>query len=113
MAFRFPNLFRNLFAEGAFNAAFVPLFAKRLEAHGPGNAKAFAEDVMSVLFAWLLLFVAVAMIAMPVVIYAIAWGFADDPQKLDLSVSPGACRVPVFAVHVAGRPVERCAQQHP
>ena len=35
VAFRFPNLFRNLFAEGAFNSAFVPMFAKRLEGHGP------------------------------------------------------------------------------
>ncbi|MDP9137021.1 MAG: murein biosynthesis integral membrane protein MurJ [Pseudomonadota bacterium] len=91
VAFRFPNLFRNLFAEGAFNSAFVPLFAKRLEAHGPANAQAFAEDVMSVLFAWVLLFVAVAVLAMPLLIYAIAWGFAGDQEKLDLSV--GLARV--------------------
>ena len=81
VAFRFPNLFRNLFAEGAFNSAFVPMFAKRLEGHGRENAQAFAEDVMSVLFAWVLLFVAVAIIAMPLLMYAIAWGFADDPAE--------------------------------
>ncbi len=39
VAFRFPNLFRSLFAEGAFNSAFVPLFAKHLEAEGPSLQK--------------------------------------------------------------------------
>jgi putative peptidoglycan lipid II flippase len=87
VAFRFPNLFRNLFAEGAFSSAFVPLFAKRLEGSGPASAQAFAEETISVLFAWMLLFVGVAILAMPVFIYAIAWGFAGDPQKFSLSVS--------------------------
>lgn len=87
VAFRFPNLFRTLFAEGAFNSAFVPLFAKRLEADGKENARKFAEDVLSVLFTWLLLFTVAAIIAMPVVIYAIASGFAKDPEKFNLSVS--------------------------
>ena len=45
-AFRFPNLFRRLFAEGAFNAAFVPLFAKRLE-ESEGSARQFANEVLS------------------------------------------------------------------
>jgi putative peptidoglycan lipid II flippase len=87
VAFRFPNLFRNLFAEGAFNSAFVPLFAKRLEGEGMVSAHRFAEEVMSVLFAWMLAFVALAVIAMPAFIYVIAWGFASDPEKLGLSVS--------------------------
>ena len=55
VAFRFPNLFRRLFAEGAFNAAFVPLFAKRLESKGRGAARAFAEDALSVLLTALLI----------------------------------------------------------
>jgi putative peptidoglycan lipid II flippase len=87
VAFRFPNLFRALFAEGAFNSAFVPLFAKRLEIEGSESARAFAEEVLSVLLTWLLVFTLLAMIAMPVVIYAIAWGFAGDPQKFSLSVA--------------------------
>jgi putative peptidoglycan lipid II flippase len=87
VAFRFPNLFRTLFAEGAFNSAFVPLFAKRLEADGAESAGRFAEDVMSVLFSWLLAFTALAIIAMPLFIFLIASGFAADPQKFDLSVS--------------------------
>ena len=54
-AFRFPNLFRRLFAEGAFNAAFVPLFAKEIEANGIEGAKRFSEEVFGVLFSVLLL----------------------------------------------------------
>ena len=49
-AFQFPNTFRRLFAEGAFNAAFVPLFAKEIEAGGIDGAKRFSEEVFGVLF---------------------------------------------------------------
>ena len=48
-AFRFPNLFRRLFAEGAFNAAFIPLFARTLEGEGDEAARKFAEDVLAAL----------------------------------------------------------------
>ena len=86
VAQRFPNLFRTLFAEGAFNNAFVPLFAKRIEGEGEANARAFAIEVFSVLLSWLLLFSAIAMIAMPLVIYIIAPGFSGDDAKFDLAV---------------------------
>src|SRR6185295_11180970 len=86
VAFRFPNLFRTLFAEGAFNSAFVPMFARRLEAGGAQAAKTFAEDVYAVMFAWLLIFTALAEMAMPLLMYGIAPGFADEPEKFDLSV---------------------------
>ena len=56
VAQRFPNLFRALFAEGAFNTAFVPLFAKQIEGDGEAKARAFAVEVFSVLLAWLMLF---------------------------------------------------------
>ena len=78
VAMRFPNLFRQMFAEGAFNAAFVPMFAGRLEQQGPAPAKAFAERVMSVLLFWLLLFTIAAQFAMPWLMWIIAlrlWGF--------------------------------------
>ncbi len=86
VAFRFPNLFRRLFAEGAFNAAFVPLFAKRLQGEGKAEASRFAEEAMAVLIFALLIVTALAEIAMPWFIYAIAWGFADTPEKFDLAV---------------------------
>ena len=47
VAFRFPNLFRRLFGEGAFNSAFVPLFAERLEGEGREAARAFAEEALA------------------------------------------------------------------
>ena len=53
--FRFPNLFRRLFAEGAFNIAFVPLFSKELEGQGEDAARKFAQQVFAVLASWLLL----------------------------------------------------------
>jgi putative peptidoglycan lipid II flippase len=63
VAFRMPNLFRRLFAEGAFNSAFVPLFAKRLETEGSDAARTFAEEAMAGLFTVLLLVTAIAQIA--------------------------------------------------
>ncbi len=86
VAQRFPNLFRALFAEGAFNNAFVPLFAKRIEGEGEEAARRLAVEVFSVLLAWLLLFSAVAMMAMPLVIYLIAPGFSGTGEKFDLAV---------------------------
>ena len=86
VAFRFPNLFRRIFAEGAFNSAFVPLFAKRLEGEGIEKARLFAEEALSMLVFTLLLLLAIAEITMPWLIYIIAPGFADTPEKLDLSI---------------------------
>jgi putative peptidoglycan lipid II flippase len=86
-AFRFPNLFRRLFAEGAFNTAFIPLFAKELEGGGEQAARRFAEDVLSVLIAWLLVISAIAILFMPLLVGTIiAPAFADTPEKFDLTV---------------------------
>ena len=85
VAFRFPNLFRRLFAEGAFNAAFVPLFARRLEGEGQPAAVRFAEEVMAALLSFLLLLSAIAMLAMPWIVYGLAPGFADNPDKINLT----------------------------
>ncbi|HEX9770635.1 MAG TPA: murein biosynthesis integral membrane protein MurJ [Kiloniellales bacterium] len=86
VAFRLPNLFRRVFAEGAFNAAFVPLFAGRLEAGGETAAKAFAEQALAVLLTSLLALTAAAMAAMPWIIYLLAPGFAADSDKFQLTV---------------------------
>ena len=87
VAQRFPNLFRALFAEGAFNNAFVPLFAKRVEAEGRENARGFATEVLSVLLVWLLAFCAFAMIAMPLIMIVLAPGFDRAGPKYDLAVT--------------------------
>ena len=74
-AFQFPNTFRRLFAEGAFNAAFVPLFAKEIEAHGTDGAKRFSE-VFGVLFTALLALTIAMELAMPLIVrYLVAPGF--------------------------------------
>ncbi len=86
VAFRFPNLFRRFFAEGAFNAAFVPLFSEDLKNNGNASAKAFAAEALSLLTFVLLTFTALAQIFMPWVIHVIAPGFSDDPEKFDLAV---------------------------
>ncbi|MFD1744755.1 murein biosynthesis integral membrane protein MurJ [Rhizobium helianthi] len=86
-AFRFPNLFRRLFAEGAFNAAFVPLFSKEIEAHGVEGAKRFSEEVFGVLFSALLVITIGMQLSMPLLVrWIIAPGFADDPEKTAITV---------------------------
>jgi putative peptidoglycan lipid II flippase len=86
VAFRFPNLFRRLFGEGAFNSAFVPLFARRLEGEGPSAAREFAEEAMAGLVFVLLLVSALCMLTMPWLMYGLAPGFAANPEKFDLAV---------------------------
>jgi putative peptidoglycan lipid II flippase len=86
-AFAFPNLFRRLFAEGAFNSAFVPKFASAIESGGMAQARTFAEQVLAVLFTVLLALSALAMFFMvPVVSTVVAPAFADTPDKFNLTV---------------------------
>jgi putative peptidoglycan lipid II flippase len=86
VAQRLPNLFRSLFAEGAFSAAFVPLFAGTMAEHGKDAARIFAEDALAVLLAALLAFVLLGEIFMPAVMEVIAPGFSEDPGKFKLAV---------------------------
>ena len=86
VAFRLPNLFRSLFAEGAFSMAFVPLFAGRLEAEGPAAARAFAERALAVLLWSLMAFTVLVMATMPLVMQALAPGFVGDAERFDLAV---------------------------
>lgn len=85
-AFRLPNMFRRLFAEGAFQAAFIPLFQGHHVNDGHEAAKEFAENVL----AWLIFILtgisALVMICAPVFVGALAYGFKEDPEKFDLAV---------------------------
>jgi len=85
VAFRLPNTFRRLFAEGTFNAAFIPSYAGEL-AKNKTEADNFAKNVFNLLFIILLFFVLVAEIFMPQLIFLIAPGFYKDPEKLKLAV---------------------------
>ena len=86
VAFKAPNLFRRLFAEGAFNAAFVPQLTGILGNYGKLEAQIFAEQVLAVIFWFLLVFVIVFQIFMPVVILVFAPGFVEDSEKFNLAV---------------------------
>ncbi len=81
VAFKLPNFLRRLFAEGAFNAGFVPMFARILEGDGRAVAKTFAEQAQAALLAVLVPLTVVAIAAMPWVIFLTAPGFGtDDPR---------------------------------
>ncbi len=86
LALRLPNLFRALFAEGAFAAAFVPVFAARLEQQGPTAARAFGAAVASVLLIVLIPFTLLAEWAMPAVIATLAPGFSGPGERLPTAV---------------------------
>ncbi len=86
VAFRFPNLFRRMVAEGAFAAAFVPIYAKKLEQDGAEPARRFAENTLAWLIAVLVAFTVVAEIFMPAVVTVTAPGFLDQPALFDAAV---------------------------
>jgi len=86
VALKLPNLFRRFFGEGAFNAAFVPAFARTLAAQGPQAARALAERMGVLLALWLLLLSALAIAFMPWLMYGLAPGFAANPEKFALAV---------------------------
>lgn len=89
IAFRLPNLFRALFAEGAFSAAFVPMFAKKVgEADGDTRpALTFAEEALSVLLPVLIIMTAVMEIAAFPVVWALSGGFNDvTPDQFAFAV---------------------------
>ncbi|MEY4697015.1 MAG: murein biosynthesis integral rane protein MurJ [Pseudomonadota bacterium] len=83
IAFSLPNMFRRFFAEGAFNMAFVPMFAKKLEAGEDPHG--FARDAFSGLAAILLIFSLIGTLAMPWLVWAMASGFVGD-ARFDLAV---------------------------
>ncbi|WP_424932294.1 murein biosynthesis integral membrane protein MurJ [Amaricoccus macauensis] len=91
IAFTLPNMFRRFFAEGAFNMAFVPIFAKKVEAGE--DPLGFARDAFSALASFLIGFTLLAQLAMPWLVLAMASGFAGD-ERYDLSVFYGRIAFP-------------------
>lgn len=85
-AFRFPNLFRRLFAEGAFNTAFVPMFSTALEQDGAEKARLLAARIMSWLVAAILVITILFEVFMPQITVFFVPGFVKDPAKFDLTV---------------------------
>lgn len=86
VALRLPNHFRAIFAEGAFNAAFVPAYARIRQQGGADPARLFADHVFVLLLASQVVLLAVALVFTPTVISVLAPGFAKDPGRFSLAV---------------------------
>ena len=87
VAFRLPNHFRAIFAEGAFAAAFVPAYARIRTQGGPDTAKLFGDRIFTLLLASQIALLAFALLFTPTVIRLLAPGFANDPTRFDLAVT--------------------------
>jgi putative peptidoglycan lipid II flippase len=87
VALKLPNLFRRLFGEGAFNAAFIPAFSGLLHTEGHAAAKQFAQEAFAVMAFWLGILTILGEIFMPELMVVLAPGFAEDPDKFALAVS--------------------------
>lgn len=85
-ALAFPNLFRRIFAEGAFTAAFVPAYTKTLGGDGQAEADRVASDALATLAAATLALTLAAQLAMPWLMYVINPGYASDPAKFKLAI---------------------------
>jgi putative peptidoglycan lipid II flippase len=86
VALRLPNHFRAIFAEGAFNAAFVPAYAHVQGEHGETSAKLFANRIFTLLFLSQLVLLAVALLFMPQAMSILAPGFTDDAEQRRLAI---------------------------
>jgi putative peptidoglycan lipid II flippase len=86
VAFRLPNYFRAIFGEGAFNTAYVPSYARVLETEGEREAKHFASQIFTILFASQIVLLVLAFAFTPNLVHLIAPGFEADPEKFALAV---------------------------
>ncbi|OYX30464.1 MAG: murein biosynthesis integral membrane protein MurJ [Caulobacterales bacterium 32-69-10] len=85
-ALTFPNLFRRMFAEGAFAASFVPDYSKRLAADGKEAADAFAADALATMAALTIAITVVCQLAMPWIMYLYSNGYGPGSDKFKLAV---------------------------
>ncbi len=86
VAFRIPNMLRELIGEGATNAAFVPVFSEYLAKKDRKEFWQLADIMFKVLFVGLSLLTVLGMIFSPWIVRLIAPGFANDPYKLLLTI---------------------------
>lgn len=85
-SFKLPNFFRNMLAEGAFNAAFVPIFSSQIVNNDEKSIIKFSRNIFSLLLYFLLIVTLIIEIFMPNVVNIIAAGFANNPNKFKLTV---------------------------
>lgn len=102
VAFKLANFLRRLFAEGAFNAAFVPLFARTLEQEGKAAARRFAKQALTMLALILLGIVLLAELFMPQLVGVLAAGYTADDPRLALAIELSYITFPyLFFISVA------------
>ena len=127
LAFLLPNIFRRLFAEGAFSSGFVPLFSRRLAAGGHEDAQAFSNEILAVFMPALLLVTLVFEIFMPGVLLLVVPEYGNVPGKFDAGCRADPLDLPLPAVHqpgcaavrrpeladpLCGRGIRSCAAQY-
>ena len=86
VAFRIPNTFRRLFAEGTFNAAFIPSYTSELT-KGKSRSNSFANEIFTLLFLILFFFVLIVEIFMPLFVSLLAPGFVEEDKKIQLAIN--------------------------
>lgn len=86
LANRIPNFLRRLFAEGAFNQAFVPVLSEYRSKHSHSEVQQLVNSVAGILILVLLVITVVVVAAAPLISIPIAYGFLDEPEKFDLFV---------------------------
>jgi len=96
-ALMFPNLFRRIFAEGAFAQAFIPLYARTLEAEGEEAARQVAQETMRGLFAVTAALVITAQFAMPWIMKIIHGGYDVDSESFQLAIFLTQLTMPYLA----------------
>jgi len=85
-ALSFPNLFRRMFAEGAFAAAFVPEYSRRLAAAGDRDADRYAADALVTMAVFTSALTVLCQLAMPWLMMVYSYGFLENPAKFKLAV---------------------------
>lgn len=86
VAFMLPNMFRRIFAEGAFSQAFVPILAEYKQRQGEVATREFIADVTGLLSLILLVFTVLGVLAAPAIVYLSASGWENQPEKFALTV---------------------------
>jgi putative peptidoglycan lipid II flippase len=97
-AFLLPNLFRRIVGEGAFNAAFVPIHARRAQEGGAAHAMRFSENALGLFLGVAAAIVLMAELFMPAIMGALAPGFREEPEKFATAVAFGRIAMPFVAV---------------
>lgn len=98
VAFRLPNHFRAIFAEGAFNAAFVPTYARLREQDGVAGARAFADEILTAMLGVHAVLLVLALGFTPQFVGLLAPGLADDPGRFGLAVTLTRITFPYLAL---------------